>query len=60
VRIGARNELPRLHQPLLGKIEMKNAVARRGVVRLLHVVGGRERAADRGLLFVFGFPVKTK
>ena len=52
MRIGARDELAGHHQPLLGEIEMKDAVARRRVVRLLEAVNAGELAADRRLLVV--------
>ena len=52
VRVGAGNELARHHQPLLGKIEMEDAVAGRRVVRRLDAVDPRELAADPGLLVV--------
>ena len=52
MRVGARNELPRHHQALLGKVEVEDAVAGRGVVRLLDAVHARELAADAGLLVV--------
>ena len=52
VRVGTGNELPGHHQPLLGKIEMEDAVAGRGVVRLLDAVQPRELAADGRLLVV--------
>ena len=52
VRVGAGNELARHHQPLLGKVEMEDAVAGRRVVRLLDAVMRRELAADRRLLLV--------
>ena len=45
MRVGAGNELPRHHQPLLGKVEVEDAVARRRVVRLLDAV---QRARTRG------------
>ena len=43
---------PGSDEPLLGKIEMKDAVARRRVVRLLDAVQPGEVAADRRLLVV--------
>ena len=52
VRVGAGNELARQHQPLLGKIEMKDAVARRRVIRLLDAVEFRELPSDGRLLVV--------
>ena len=52
MRVGAGDELPGHHQALLGKIEVKDAVARRRVVRLLDAVQARELAADRRLLVV--------
>ncbi len=52
MRVGARNELPGHDEPLLGKVEMKNAVTGRGVVRPLDVVQPRKLAADCGLLVV--------
>jgi len=54
VRIGARDELSGDNEPLLGKVEVKDAVARRGVVRLLDAVQLGEAGADRGLLVVVG------
>ena len=45
---------PGQHEALLGKIEVKDAVAGRGVVRLLQPVPLGERAADRRLLLVLG------
>ena len=52
MRIGAGNELTRQHEPLLGKVEVKDPVARRGVVRRLQSLLARERAADARLLLV--------
>ena len=52
VRVGARDELARHHEALLGKVEVEDAVARSRVVRLLHPVEARELAADRGLAVV--------
>ena len=49
VRIGSGNELAGQHEPLFGKVEVEDAVARRRVVRLLDAVQARELAADRGL-----------
>ena len=53
MRVGAGDELAGHHQPLLGKVEVEDAVARRGVVRLLQMpCSARELAADAGLLVV--------
>jgi hypothetical protein len=60
VRVGAGDELPRHDEPLLGEVEVEDAVARRRVVRLLDPVQPRELAADRRLLVVGLDPVKTK
>ena len=43
---------PGMHQPLLGKVEVEDAVAGRRVVRLLDAVQPRELAADARLLVV--------
>ena len=55
MRIGARNELPGRDQPLLGKIEMEDAVSRSRVVRFLDPVQPRELTPDPGLLVVIVF-----
>src|SRR5207245_4956301 len=52
VRVVARNELTRHDERMLGKIEVKNPVARRRVERLLDAVQLCKRAADRRLLLV--------
>ena len=52
MRVGARNELTRDDEALLGKVEMEDAVARRGVVRLADLMLLRELAADLRLLVV--------
>ena len=52
VRVGAGNELSRQHEPLLGKVEVKDAVAGRRVVRRLQSLLARERPADARLLLV--------
>ena len=49
VRIGARDEVARRHQPLLGKVEVKDPVAGRRVVRPFDTVQPRELAANRRL-----------
>ena len=52
VRIGAGHELAGQDQPLFGKVEVEDAVARRRVIRPLEAVQAGERAADGGLLVV--------
>ena len=52
MRVRAGDELSRQHQPLLGKIEVKDAVARRRVIRLLDPVELGELPPDRRLLVV--------
>src|SRR5207253_1008748 len=60
VGIGAGDELAGRHQPLLGKIEVKDAVSGRGVVRLLDAVQPRELAPDRRLLVIVFFAGKDE
>ena len=52
VRVGARDELAGHHQALFGKIEMEDAVARGGVVRLLQPLLSRKLPTDARLLVV--------
>jgi hypothetical protein len=49
VRVGAGDELTRHDQPLLGEVEVEDAVARRGVVGLHHPVARGELPTDRRL-----------
>jgi hypothetical protein len=49
MRVGAWNELAGQHEALLREIEVKNAVARRRVIRRFEPVQARELAADRRL-----------
>src|SRR4029077_7833433 len=52
VRIRPGNERARHHQPLLREVEMKDADARRRVIRLDDAVAARELGPDRRLLVV--------
>ena len=52
VRIGAGHELAGIDQSLFGKIEVKDAVARRRVIRRLDAVTLGELPADRRLMLV--------
>ena len=52
MRVGAGDHHAGHHETLLGEVEVEDAVAGRGVVRLLDAVERGERAADRGLLVV--------
>ena len=58
MRIRPRDERTRDDQPLLGEIEVKDPIARRGVIRLVDLVQRGKVPPDPGLLVVGVSPRK--